>query len=88
MISKNNGGFQFLLCGIDIYSKHAWVVPMKDKKDITNINAFQEILDESNRKPNKKWLDKDGEFYNRSMKSFSQNNTIEMYSRMLLLKDL
>ena len=44
-------------------------------------NAFQRIFDVSNRKPNKIWVDKGSQFYNRSMKSFLQNNNnIEMYS--------
>ena len=49
------------------------------KKNIIT-NALQNILDESNRKTNKIWVDKGSEFYNRSMKSFLQNNYIEMYS--------
>ena len=44
---------RFLLCVIDIFSKYAWVIPLKDKKGITNTNAFQKILDESKRKLNK-----------------------------------
>ena len=55
LISKFNKGFRFLLCVIDIFSKYAWVVPLKDKKGITIINPFQKILKESNRKPNKIW---------------------------------
>ena len=69
LISKFNKGFRFLLRFIDIYSKYAWVIPLKDKKGITVTNAFKKILDESNRKLNKTWVDKGGEFYNRSMKS-------------------
>ena len=53
LISKFNKGFRFLLCVIDIFSKYAWVVPLKDKKGITITNAFQKIWKESNRKPNK-----------------------------------
>ena len=68
LISKYNKGFWFLLCVIDIYSKYAWVVPLNDKKHITITNTSQKLLDESNRKPNKMWVDKGGEFYNRSMK--------------------
>ena len=44
------------------------------------INFFQKILDESNRKPSKIWVDKSREFYNRSKKSWLQDNDIEMYS--------
>ena len=51
------------------YSKYAWVVPLKDKKDVSIVNAFQSILKKSNRKPNNNCVDKGAEFYNRSMKS-------------------
>ena len=53
VIGKFNKGFRFSLCVIDIFSKYAWVVPLKDKKGISIINAFQKILKESDRKPNK-----------------------------------
>ena len=53
---------------------------MKDKKGFALTNAFQKILDESNRKPNKIWVDKANKFCNRSMKSWSEKNDIEMYS--------
>ena len=69
LISKFNKEFRFLLCVIDIYSKCAWVVPLKDKKGVSIVNAFQSILKKSNRKPNKIWVDKGGEFHNRSIKS-------------------
>ena len=68
LINKSNKGFQYLLCFIDIYIKYAWVISLKDKKDTTITNAFQKIVDESNRKPNKKWVDKGSEFYSRSVK--------------------
>ena len=58
LISKFNKGFRFLLCVIDIFSKYAWVVPLKDKKGASIVNAFQKILDYSNRKPNKIRVDK------------------------------
>ena len=80
LINKFNKGFQFLLCLIDICRKYAWVVPFKDKKSITITNALQKILDESNRKPNKIWIDKRSEFYNRSIKSWLQDNDMETYS--------
>ena len=79
LISKFNKGFKFL-CAIDIYSKYAWVVPLKDKKGVSIVNGFQSILKKSNRKPNKIWVDKGSEFYNRSMKSWLEKNDIEMYS--------
>ena len=54
----------------DIFSKYAWVIPLKDKKCATISKAFQKSLYESNCKPNKRWVDKGSEFHNRSMKSF------------------
>ena len=80
LISKFNKGFRFLLCVIDIFSKYAWVVPLKDKKGITITNAFQKILKESNRKLNKIWVDKGREFYNSSIKKWLKDNNIKMYS--------
>ena len=80
LISKFNKGFRFLLCAIDIFSKYAWVVPLKDKKGVSIVNAVQSILKRYNRKPNKIWVDKGVEFYNRSMKSWLEKNDIVMYS--------
>ena len=64
LISKFNKWFRFLLCTIDIFSKYSWVVPLKDKKGVTINKAFQNILKESDRKPNKIWIDKCSKFYN------------------------
>ena len=61
--------FRFLFCVIDIYSKYAWVVPLKDKNGITISNSFQKILDESHHKSNEIWVDKGSEFCNSAMKS-------------------
>ena len=47
---------------------------------MSNVNAFQNILDDSKRKPNKIWVDNGSEFYNRSMKSWPLDNDIAMYS--------
>ena len=80
LLRKFNKGFRFLLCVIDIFSKYAWVIPLKDKKGVSIVNAFQIILKESNRKPNKIWVDKGSEFYNISFKKWLKDNDIEMYS--------
>ena len=69
LINKINKDFWFLFWVIDIYNKYDWVIPLKDKKAVTIVNAFQKILDESNCKPNKIWVNKASKFYNRSMKS-------------------
>ena len=88
LISKFNKGFKFLLCVIDIFSKYVWVVPLKDKKSISIVNAFQKILKESDRneakskgrRPNKIWVDKGSEFYNNSFKKWLKDDDIEIYS--------
>ena len=79
LISKFNNGFRFLLCVIDIFSKYAWVIPLKDKKGASIVNAFQKILKESDRKPNKIWVDKGSKFYNNSFKKWLKDNDIKMY---------
>ena len=79
-ISKFDKGFRFLLCVIDIFSKSAWVIPLKDKKGVSTVNAFQKILKESNRRPNKIWVDKGSEFYNNSFKKLLKDNDVQMYS--------
>ena len=80
LIRKFNKGFRFLLCVIDIFSKYAWVIPLKGKKGVSVVNAFQKILDKSKRKPNKIWVDKGSEFYSSSFKKWLKDNDIEMYS--------
>ena len=64
LISKFNKRFRFLFCVIDIFSKYARVFPIKDKKGVNILDAFQRILNNFNRKPNKIWVDKGNEFYN------------------------
>ena len=68
LISKFNKGFRLLLCVIDIFSKYAWIVSLKDKKGASIVNVFQQILNKSERKRNKIWVDKGSEFYNNSFK--------------------
>ena len=80
LISRFNKGIRFLLGVIDIFSKYAWVVFLKDEKGITIVNVFQNILDNSTRKPNKIWVDKDSEFYKSFFKKWLKDNDIKMYS--------
>ena len=62
------------------FSKYTWAVPLKDKKRISTVNAFQKIISKG-RKPNKIWVDQSGEFYNKLFKRFLKINNIEMYSK-------
>ena len=66
LISNFNKGIRFLLCVIEIFSRYAWVFPLKDEKGVIIVDTFQKILNGSNRKPNKIWIDKGSEFYNNS----------------------
>ena len=79
-LSKKNKGIKYRLCAIDLYSKYAFVVPLKDKKGISIVNACNKIIKQSNRKPNKIWVDQGGEIYNRVFKKWLSDNDIIMYS--------
>ena len=92
LLSRCNKGIRCLLCVIDIFNKYAWVVPLKDKKGISIVKAFQTILKQSNSrqrakgtsakhlKPNKIWVDKGSEFCNAYFKKWLRDNDIVMYS--------
>ena len=80
LLSEFNKGIRFLLCATDIFSKYAWVSPLKDKKGNAITDVFQKILNEPVRKPNKIWVDKGSEFYNKSLKSWLEKDDIEMHS--------
>ena len=76
-LSRKNKGIEYLLCAIDLY---ALVIPLKDKKGISIVNAFDKIIKQSNRKPNKIWVDQGGKFYNNAFKKWLSDNDIIMYS--------
>ena len=78
-LSKCNKRIKYLLCGIDLFSKYAWVFPLNEKRGISIVNAFQKIILKG-RKPNKIWVDRSGEFYNKPFKRSLKINNIEMYS--------
>ena len=79
-LSRKNTGIKYLLCAIDLCSKYAFVIPLKDKKGISIVNAFNKIIKQSNRKPNKIWVDQGGEFYNNVFEKWLSDNDIKMYS--------
>ena len=79
-LSRKNKGIKYLLCVKDLCSKYAFVIPLKDKKGISIVNAFNKIIKQSNRKPNKIWVDQGGEFYNNVFEKWLSDNNINMYS--------
>ena len=78
-LSRKNKDIKYLSCAIDLF-KYAFVIPMKDKKGISIVNASKKIVKQSNRKPNKIWVDQGGEFYNNVFKKWLSDNDIIMYS--------
>ena len=78
-LSKYNKGIKYLLSAIDLFSKYTWVVPFKDKRGISIINAFEKIISEG-RKLNKIWVDQGGGLYTNLFKRFLKTNNIEMHS--------
>ena len=63
-----NKNVKYLLCVVYVFTKYVWVKPLKDKKIKTVLNAFIEIGNESNHKPNKVWVDPGRELYNKLMR--------------------
>ena len=79
-LSSKNENVKYLSYVIDVFTKYACVKPLKDKKGKTVLNAFIEIVNESNQKPNKLSVDQGREFYNKLMQEWLDNNDILMYS--------
>ena len=80
-LRRKNKGNKYLLSAIDLYSKYGFAIPLKDKKGISIVNAFNKtIIKQSNRKPNKIWVDQGGEFYNNVFEKWLSDNDINMYS--------
>ena len=91
-LSKCNKGNKYLLCTIDLFTKYVWVVPLKDKKGVSIVDAFQKIISKG-RKPNKIWVDQGSKFYNNSFEEFLKIITLKyiqhtMKENLLLLRDL
>ena len=78
-LSKYNKRIKYLLCAIDLFSKYAWVVPIKDKKGTSIVNAFKNIISKE-RKPKKIWVDQGSEFYNNTFKNKTfYNKTFKIF---------
>ena len=77
--TRFNKGYKFLLTCIDVFSKFAWVVPLKNKSGETLVNGFQSILD-FGRSPEKLQTDKGTEFLNRNFQSFLKEKNIHFFT--------
>ena len=78
-LSKYNKRIKYLSCAIDLFSKYAWVVPLKHKRGISIVNAFHKIISKG-RKTNKIWVNQGGEFCSKLFKRLLKINNIKMYS--------
>jgi hypothetical protein len=74
---KQNNGFKYLLTVIDVYSKYAWIIPLKTKSSNSIIEAFTDIF--KDRKPKKLWTDNGKEFINKEFKQFLTKNNVDIY---------
>ena len=74
-LSKYNNNYKFKLTVIDIFTKYAWAIPLKNKSGLSITNGFKKVLSEhpqggsEPRKPEKLWVDRGSEFYNKTFKS-------------------
>src|SRR5207245_4006666 len=78
-LSKENKGYRYMLNVIDIFSKYAWSIPLKDKKGTTVLDAFQKIVKISDRIPKHIWVDEGKEFYNKDITGWLKENNIIRY---------
>ena len=78
--ARQNQNYKFLLTVIDLYSRYAWVIPLKRKTGIEVRDAFRRIVNTSDRIPKKLWVDRGKEFYNSPMTVWRGENDIDIYS--------
>ena len=100
-LSKYNSNYKFILTVIDIFTKYAWAIPLKNKSGLSITNGFKIVLSEhpqggsEPRKPEKLWVDRGSEFYNKTFKSLLKEygtgkaaSGIELYSTYSDLKSV
>ena len=93
LLSSKNKNVKYLFCAINVFGKYAWFKPLKDKKEKIFLHAFLEIVNESNRKPSKLWVDQGREFCNTLVQERLDNHDTLMYfthneGKLVMLKDL
>ena len=84
-LTKYNNNYKFILTVIDIFTKYAWAIPLKNKLCLSITNGFELVLGES-RKPEKLWVDRGSEFYNKTFKSLLKEYETKLYSTYSGLK--
>ena len=79
-LAKYNRGIRYLLTVLDVLSKYAWVQPLKDKTGVALVKAFEKILKEGRRHPNRLQTDRGKEFYNRTFQRWLDEQDIKHFS--------
>lgn len=79
-VASYNDGYKFILCIVDLFSRFAWCVPLKNKSATTVLNAVKEVIAKSGRSPEKSWSDKGSEFYNKVFLGWAKDHDIVVYS--------
>ena len=85
-LKKYDNRFQYIINIIDLYSRHAWSIPIKNKTGKSIVEAFDSLSE--TKKPKKLWVDNGSEFYNKIFKKWLNDNNIEMYSNLMKVKQL
>jgi len=75
-----NDGYKYILCIVDVFSKYAFCVPLKNKNSETVLSAVKKVISDSGREPEKFWVDKGSEFYNSKFKHWLKEKNITIYS--------
>ena len=75
-----DNGYKFVLCVIDVFSKYAFCTPLKDKSGKTVLNAVKDIVSKNVRQPEKIWVDRGSEFYNKDFLAWASEHNIIVYS--------
>ena len=79
-LMKYNDQYRYILCVIDVFSKFAWSIPLKNKTAAYVLDAVKSIVKSSGRAPERIWVDQGSEFYNKDFQKWTKDNNIVMYS--------
>ena len=79
-IKRQNKGVHYLLTIIDVFSKYAWVRPIKKKTGVEVTSALKHVLEQSGRKPHTLQTDDGKEFYNKHVSNLLKEHGIRHFS--------